>query len=319
MILPSVTIVMAIYKPNIKWLEEQLQSLNEQKYENLQLLVWNDCPNDSNHEEVFSKYITKFPYKIIKGKINLGSNGAFGELTKLADTDYIAYCDQDDIWMPEKIGVLVTKALKTKADLVCSDMYVIDADSNVVADSILKVRPHQIFYTGNKLFEYLLTKNFVTGCTTLVKYDIAKKALPFPKYTVHDWWLALYTSIHGKLVTVKQPLIKYRIHGNNQTGILGGVESKTTYYEKRILFYLNKNNELYDRLQSSNVSNVIKKSLQWGKYRKAYFNNFTIKNLYNMWNYRKINKNTTYFEIAMKFLPEFLFKYLIQLIKTGKL
>lgn len=218
---PLVTILMAIYKPNIKWLEEQLQSINAQSYANLKLLVWNDAPDDkTDYEPVYRKHITNFHYEIYVGKENMGSNGAFAELTKLASSEYVAYCDQDDIWLPEKLAILVEKVQRSKADLLCSDMYVIDKDSNIVADSITKVRPRQIFYTGSDLFSYLLSRNFVTGCTTLVRTETAKKALPFPKEFVHDWWLALYSAAYGKLDVVKQPLIKYRIHGNNQTGVL---------------------------------------------------------------------------------------------------
>ena len=90
---PSVTIAMAMYKPNITWLREQLISLNKLDYPNLNLIVWNDCPTDDNHEELFAELITKFPFRVIKGKENLGSNGAFEQLTRLITTEYIAYCD----------------------------------------------------------------------------------------------------------------------------------------------------------------------------------------------------------------------------------
>ena len=62
---PSVTIAMAMYKPNITWLREQLISLNKLDYPNLNLIVWNDCPTDDNHEELFAELITKFPFRVI--------------------------------------------------------------------------------------------------------------------------------------------------------------------------------------------------------------------------------------------------------------
>ena len=50
----KIDILMAIYKPNLKWLEEQLISLNNQTYENLNLIVWNDCPDDNfNYNKIF--------------------------------------------------------------------------------------------------------------------------------------------------------------------------------------------------------------------------------------------------------------------------
>ena len=229
----KIDILMAIYKPNLKWLEEQLISLNNQTYENLNLIVWNDCPDDNfNYDKFFNKYITEFKFKIYKGEINLGSNKAFEKLTKLAKSEYVAYCDQDDIWLPEKLSKLVLKMQETNADLICSDMFVIDKNSKVVADKITQVRPHQIFYKGLNLFEYLFSKNFVTGCTTLVKTEFAKSVLPFPDEYVHDWWLGICAAKNNKLEMFDESLIKYRIHDSNQTGILGGINKKRDYYEK---------------------------------------------------------------------------------------
>ncbi|WP_159117186.1 glycosyltransferase, partial [Clostridium neonatale] len=95
---PLVSILLAVYKPNEKWLIEQIVSLNEQSYNNLDLLVYDDCPEESVNEELLKKYITNFEYKLIRGTINKGSNIAFEELTKIGDGEYFAYCDQDDIW-----------------------------------------------------------------------------------------------------------------------------------------------------------------------------------------------------------------------------
>ena len=87
---PLVTILMAIFKPNINWLVDQLLSLNNQTYENINLLVWNDCPEDStDYDSILKKYITRFPFKIYRGGENLGSNRVFSELTKLAQSEYI--------------------------------------------------------------------------------------------------------------------------------------------------------------------------------------------------------------------------------------
>ena len=101
---------MSIYKPQKSWLIEQLDSLNSQSYKNLELIVYNDCPEDEfNYDEFFEKHITNFNFRIINGNVNLGSTLAFEKLTTIADGDYFAYCDQDDIWLPEKIEILVNK------------------------------------------------------------------------------------------------------------------------------------------------------------------------------------------------------------------
>lgn len=308
---PSVTIAMAMYKPNITWLREQLISLNKLDYPNLNLIVWNDCPTDDNHEELFAELITKFPFRVIKGKENLGSNGAFEQLTRLITTEYIAYCDQDDIWLPEKIGILVKEAQEKNADLVCTDTYVIDANSNVVADSITKVRPRQVFYEGPNQFAYLLTKNFVTGCTTLVKTDFAKSTLPFPQFTVHDWWLALNAAFYGKLEILRKSLIKYRIHGNNQTGMLNGIKTKNDYYNKYIVHYNMQIREIDKRLACN--YKALKEAILWSNARICYFRGKDILSIFVLLKYINLNKNVTLFEIIGRYLPNILFEKVVSL------
>ena len=318
--MPRVTILMAIYKPNIFWLIDQLKSLNAQTYKNINLLVWNDCPSDPiDYECYYKEYITNFPYEIHIGTKNLGSNGAFEELTKLAKAEYVAYCDQDDVWLPEKIEVLVNEALKIKADLLCSDMYVIDGSGKVVADSIVKVRPHQILDIKGNIFKYLLTKNFVTGCTTLVKTEMAKQSLPFPKEFVHDWWLALYISAFGSIKVVKESLIKYRIHGSNQTSILIGVKDKQSYYRQRIAVLQQRLDVLTERFGGIQQADCIHDFSNYVNYRMEYFNNPNLLNCYRLFKLRRLNKGITYFEILLPWMPNFIFGFLIKQICKGNI
>lgn len=316
----KVTILMAIYKPNIKWLEEQLDSLNNQTYSNLELLVWNDCPEDNtNYEAFYNEHITNFPYKIFPGEKNLGSNGAFEELTKLATSKYVAYCDQDDIWLPEKMEILVDEARISDAYLLCSDMYVIDGNGVLVSDSISNVRPHHTFVDKNNNFTFLLARNFVTGCTTLVKTDMAKKSLPFPKEFVHDWWLAIYAAAFGKIKILKKPLIKYRIHGNNQTGTLMGVSDKTSYYYKRIQVLEERANVVHRKFCNSNYKKVVDEFRLYVDCRLAYHKKTSLSNAVKFWKLRHFNPMTTYFELLLPFMPSFVFRFLINQIRKGNI
>lgn len=316
----SVTIAMAIYKPNIQWLEEQLISLNNQTYDNLKLLIWNDFPEDnSNLENIVSKLITKFPFKLIQSKKNFGSNGAFANLTRLVNTDYIAYCDQDDIWLPEKIEILVKEIQNNNADLICSDMYVIDSNSNIIANQIKVVRPRYVFYEQEEGFIGALVHNWVTGCTSLIKTDIAKRALPFPEEFVHDAWLAMYVSAYGKIKNLKIPLIKYRIHGTNQTTVLIGINTKKDYFEKRILGFEKKVNiakkvfiELNYQRKLNKLSNFIAK-------RNNYYNNPNFKSFYELLKLRYIHRPTVFFELCLPFMPEFIFRFLVKQIRKGRI
>ena len=163
---------MAVYEPRMDWLREQLMSLNAQTYPNLRLYIRDDCSPTVPYEQIQTcvrEYITRFPYIITRNGKNLGSNGTFELLTQEADGELFAYCDQDDVWLPEKLTVLQEAMERERATLVCSDMYIIDGDGKQVADSITKVRRHHVFRSGRDLPEGQLTNNIVTGCKMLVQ------------------------------------------------------------------------------------------------------------------------------------------------------
>ena len=109
---PLIAILMAVYEPRLDWLQEQLRSLEQQTYPNLRLYLRDDCSPTVSIQEIQScvqACILSFPYELYRNEMNLGSNKTFELLTQEADGGYFAYCDQDDIWLPEKLNVLQTK------------------------------------------------------------------------------------------------------------------------------------------------------------------------------------------------------------------
>lgn len=313
----EITVVMALYKPNLDWLKEELISIQKQTYRNFRVFVWNDCPDDKmDYNAFFKKYLLDIPFSIFHGTENLGSNGAFENLTKKVDTPYIAYCDQDDIWMPDKLEKLHSLFSTPDVTLAYSDMNVINEKSEVVAQHIAEVRPRQIFYEREEALIHLLAKNFVTGCTMMMRTDIATQAVPFPKAVFHDWWLAVCAAVKGNIVMAAEPLMKYRIYGGNQSAVLKGVTSKQSYFENRI-------ESQYEFIQTVFATfgedKRIVKVKNWMDVRIAYSRNPSLTNLKKMINLFKINSSTALFEIVLPFLPDFLFKSIIAMVKSGKI
>lgn len=318
---PLITIALAIYKPRLDWFELQLKSLNEQDYPNLELLVWNDCPDEDMPSKIIEQYITKFPYKLYQGKKNLGSNGAFGELTKRANGEYIAYCDQDDEWLSNKLSEMYVAMQENKADLVCCDMYVMDGENNTIANSILDIRPNQIFYEGRNLFRYLIRKNFITGCASLVSTNIAKKAFPIPQGFYHDWWIGLYVAANGKIVSLKKSLLIYRIHGNNQTGALNFLKNKKEYYNLCIFKEYLRSEALVSFYKQSSYIDCVREFYEFMNLRKKYFWKPNAQKALRLFCYLyKYNsgKKGLLFEIAMPLMTESIFKFLISFFWKNK-
>ena len=287
---------MAIYRPNIEWLKEELISLQKQTFRDFQILVWNDDPADFyDYDRMFQGYFPDIPFKIYRADKNLGSNEAFEKLTSLTQTEYISYCDQDDIWKPEKLQISWELLQKCGACLVYSDTAVIDSNSQLLFKDISHVRPRQKYYEQNVL-QHLLIKNFVTGCTILMPSVIAKKAMPFPNSVFHDWWLAIAAAMQGNLVKAPHPLIDYRIYGANQSGILRGVKDKNTYYQN----YLQPYYEFISAVRKKYPENPsVEPYLAWGEARKRYFKTPSLKNAKDLFAMKKMASETVYFELLL--------------------
>lgn len=313
---PLISIVLAVYNPRLDWLREQLESLNAQTYPNLELLVRDDCSPEVPYADICAliyECITKFPYAVSRNEQNLGSNGTFERLTEQAHGGYIAYCDQDDIWLPEKLEVLFEAIIFDDTLLACSDMYVIDAKGKQIADSITRVRKRHIFRSGNHLAPGLIYRNFVTGCTMLVRAETAKKAVPFPACMVHDHWVALWSAAHGSIKSLRNRLVYYRLHGDNQTETLAGVCTKEDYYRLRILPF-DERVKMIDRRLSLPEA---KRALLWARAR---VDNYTgkpgaAKKLRDI----NINPTTTAFELTLLKAPQPFFRMAVRMIRKGVL
>lgn len=310
-----VTVVMALYRPNIKWLTEELLSIQQQTFQNFQVYVWNDDPDDTyDYHQLFLQYLKGISFKIFHGLHNMGSNKVFEKLTSLTTTPYIVYCDQDDIWLSGKLSSLLHQITDSHASLVFSDMYVIDETSTVLADSITKVRPRQKIYSGKALEEHLLAKNFVTGCTMMMRTDIAQKAIPFPDFCFHDWWLAAFALLSGHIDVVRQPLMKYRISEENQSKPLAGIFSKKDYYDKYILHY----RRFLELLAASFPDDKrLQPYLSWSEARTKYFFKRCWKDAVSLWKYKSWAPSTIKFELLLPFIPNFVFSWFLRKIQSN--
>lgn len=316
---PLIAILMAVYEPRMDWLKKQLDSLEKQTYPNLKLYIRDDGSPTvplKAIEKLVKTCIHSFPYEIQRNEKNLGSNKTFERLTEAADGEYFAYCDQDDVWQPEKLTVLQEEIERSGALLVCSDMYVMDGSGKQVADSITKIRRHHVFCSGEGLSCGLLFHNFVTGCTMLVQAKNAKEAVPFCPYMVHDHYIALWCAERGTIQSIDKPLIQYRVHRKNQTNLLSGVTDKQSYGEIRI-------DTILKRLQwlsryftcGEDLDKGIRYGLIWAQARKNNWKHLGGKA--DIWKYRKYSLIPSVFELFAAELPEVIFRVFLLAAKRN--
>ena len=233
----KVTILLPVYRSNPRYLEEQLRSLNAQTYENLELLVWNDCPEAEPDRELFARCVTRFPVRFCGGEKNLGYIGAFNRLSELAEGDYFSYCDQDDVWEPEKISACMEAIRESGALIAASDISLTDAEGNITCRSRREATGMAChnWKTGDDITEQAAFFCYGIGMTIVAKADAVKRVLPFVPTSAHDLQLMLFLSAAGKAAYVERPLVRYRRHGKNETGTLSGITRKQDYYDTRCL------------------------------------------------------------------------------------
>ena len=197
-----ITVLLAAYNGE-KYLSEQLDSLLGQSFNDFKILIRDDASTD-NTVKIAEEYCEKYPDKIalIKGEGTGSACRNFFELIKAVDDDYVMFCDQDDVWLPEKIAKTFKKMRETESEnaalpvLIHSNLKVVDRNLNVISDSFFEF---QAISPERDSLNNLLMQNNVTGCTVMINRKMLELAKEAPDNCVmHDWWLALLACIFGK-------------------------------------------------------------------------------------------------------------------------
>ena len=217
----TIDVLLATYNGE-KYIKEQIDSILNQTYENIRLIISDDCSKDKTQEilKEYEKKDNRIELYIQEKNLGVVKNIEF--LLKQVKNKYYMLSDQDDIWLPEKIEKSLETLLENNADLVFGDLEVVNQDLKTMYPSfgdfmLLNKKIHK--YINSNMLNYIY--NCVTGCTILAKKETIQKILPLPKkskYLIHDHWIGLMTSIYGKVVYMPEKYIKYRQHGNNQVG-----------------------------------------------------------------------------------------------------
>ncbi len=213
------------------FLAEQLDTLVGQTYQNIEIVVVDDCSTDSTLL-ILNEYAERYPqFKIYQNKSNLGFIGNFERAVTLCTGGLIALCDQDDLWHLQKIELQV-EALKEHV-LVYHDSEFIHEDGIAINK---KMSDLMNLYRGDNP-EAFLFFNCVSGHTILMKRDLLDYALPLKKGFFHDWWLAYVATNIGSIDFIPQSLVQYRQHDKSETNILQLDREKDNYKRTSIERY----------------------------------------------------------------------------------
>ena len=305
--MPKVSVLMSIYKPDERYLAQQLESIDAQDFDDMDVIVYNDCPESTGCESFCREHCTRHELKYEDTNQNRGFIKAFEHLVELADGEYLVLCDQDDIWLPGRIERGV-EALDQGYTLAVCDRQIIDGEGEVVEQSWRAAHPNSpelTWKSGDHYAPYAATTCYAIGMATMVRADVARELLPFPEHSGHDKWLALGANAMGPCANIEEPLVQYRRHGKNVSGSFSNISTKADWRLRRVIHSYELAQEFVKHFPDSPDCEPIM------GFAQARMDG----SIRGLWRYRYLAPQTAKFEILMRFLPEKAFEALVRKVK----
>lgn len=204
----NISVCLATYN-GMKFLNQQLDSIFNQSTLPSEIIIADDCSNDGTLE--YLKSLKDSHIIILESKKHIGVINNFERAIKAAHGDVIFLCDQDDIWMPNKISTVLS-AIHDDTSLVIHNAYITNADLVKGSKTYFDVIHPKVNWYKN------LVRNTLIGAMMAFPRKLIKYALPFPKgIGMHDIWIGLIASNIGKIEIIDEPLMFYRRHDNNSS------------------------------------------------------------------------------------------------------
>jgi len=215
---PLVSIALCTYNGQT-YIKEQLDSLINQTYQNIEIIIVDDCSTD-NTEQICLSY-NNIKLSFYQNEINIGYTKNFEKAITLCNGDYICLCDQDDIWVSDKIELLV-KNINNNI-LIYHDSDFINGKGNKLGVQSMSQRYNM--YQGSSVLPFILS-NCISGHAAMFSKKLIPYLLPFDKRFYHDWWLAYVAFNIGSVKYFDHILVHYRQHDLSITDNLNLKEKK---------------------------------------------------------------------------------------------
>lgn len=226
-----VAILMATYN-GAKYLREQIDSIINQSFRDWTLYIQDDGSNDETISIIID--YTKTDSRIHLVDIGLSHQGAgqnFMSLLNMIESKYYMFCDQDDVWFPNKISDSLKRMQEEEVlhpdqpIIVHTDRSHTNSELKVILKSEFNPRNLSITKIQRKI-ELLKNPNIlriytiVGGCTMMINHKVKEIVFPFIGLRVHDSICAMAVANAGGCIsTILEPTMYYRLHGNNTCGV----------------------------------------------------------------------------------------------------
>jgi len=206
---PLISIILCSFNGE-KFIEAQLNSLLNQTYPNLEIIISDDASTDATFR-LLKAYERDQRLKLFSQPHNLGQSKNVDFAIKKSLGEFIAFSDQDDVWLPQKIEKLYSAT--GDGHLVYCDSELIDEKGGRLNKKISELRN---MYTGDETTGFLFS-NVVWGHAMLISKNILPFILPIPSEIPYDIWIAFRAAATGGIKYLDIPLTLYRQHESATT------------------------------------------------------------------------------------------------------
>lgn len=253
----SIAILMATYNGE-KYLAEQIESVFNQTNTSWTLYIQDDGSKD-NTTEIIRRYADNDKVIFVdRGLTHQGACMNFMSLLNMVESRYYMFCDQDDVWLPQKIELSMKRMKEIEKFhpetpiLVHTDKKRVDANLRIILESELNrknepiAKIEKLMKERNSL-EQLRLITFIAGCVMFFNHKVKEISFPFNNSRMHDSVIAMRVAeCRGIISTIFVSTMLYRIHSSNTCGVSeSAMFSKLRNWRKVIngtkrMFYLYK-------------------------------------------------------------------------------
>ena len=257
-----IAILLATYNGK-QYLCEQIESLLRQTSKDWTLYIHDDGSTDGTSELLHDYALRYQNIVVLDYESQHGAKDNFLSLLQRVDAEYYMFCDQDDVWIPEKVALSINEIKlqeKTYANtplIVYTDLHVADAQLNITHPSFWKeICLHPEFVTS---FDEIAASTAATGCAMILNSRAkAVTIIPAPKATMHDAWItACVLSKGGRICPLHRQTVYYRQHGDNCVGAEDLNHLSLTYRIKNLREMQLKNWRNYQMLRSLGYGSLL--------------------------------------------------------------
>lgn len=215
-----------------RFLPEQLASICAQTHPVDEIVISDDGSSDRTLEiiEEYRKANPQIRWNVLTAAQNQGFRKSFRRAISHCEGELIFLCDQDDVWMEDKVARTLGVFEETPGILsLISDFRTIDASGKRlnpeaatenlwVSDRVLHASAMPVKISLSEM----LGRNQGQGCAMALRRSLAREYIRLERNWTHDWFLNLLAAMHGGLYYWSEQLICYRLHGKNVIGMAQG-------------------------------------------------------------------------------------------------